>query len=64
MKLEKTPIQDTQDYNTDKDPFLWLDKDDPQRNLTNRLILKDKIKLQDSIFDIRRKDKVSRYARN
>ena len=34
-----------------------MDKDDPQRNLTNRQILKDKIKLQDSILSLEEKTK-------
>ena len=29
FEVRKTPIKDTQDDNMDKDPFLWLDKDDP-----------------------------------
>ena len=57
FKLRKTPIKDTQDKNRDKDPYPWLDKDDPWRNLTNRQILKDKIKLQDSILTSEEKRK-------
>ena len=55
FEVRKTPIKDTQDENKDKDPFPWLDKDDPQRNLTDRQILKGKIKLQDSILALEEK---------
>ena len=30
-EVRKTPIKDTQENNTDKDPCPWLDKDDPWR---------------------------------
>ena len=55
FEVRKTPIKDIQDENKDKDPFPWLDKDDPQRNLTDRQILKGKIKLQDSILALEEK---------
>ena len=32
------------------DPFPWLDKEDPRKNLTDGQILENKIKLKDSIL--------------
>ena len=32
FEVRKTTIKDPQDKNRDKDPFPWLDKDDPWRN--------------------------------
>ena len=29
LEVRKTPIMDTQDQNKDKNPFPWLDKEDP-----------------------------------
>ena len=57
LEVRKTPIMDTQDQNKDKNPFPWLDKEDPQRNLTDRQILEDKIKLHDSILTSEEKTK-------
>ena len=57
FKVRKIPIKDPQDKNRDKYPYPWLDKDDPQRNLTNGQILEDKIKLQDSILTSEEKTK-------
>ena len=50
FEVRKTPIKVSQSDSMDTDPYSWLDKDDPWRNLTNRQILEDKIKLQDSIL--------------
>ena len=57
FEVRKTAITNTQDQNRDNDPFPWLDKDDPWRNLTDSQILKDKIKLQDSILTVEEKTK-------
>ena len=35
----------------EEDPFPWLDKTDPRRNLTDRQILENKIKLENSILN-------------
>ena len=50
FEVRKIPIKILQVEETDTDPFPWLDKNDHGRNLTDRQILKDKIKLQDSIL--------------
>ena len=39
----------------ENDPYPWLDKEDPRWNLTDRQILKDKIKLHDSILKLQEK---------
>ena len=57
FEVRKTPIEVIQSNETDTDPFPWLDKDDPRRNLTNRQILEDKVKLHDSILTAEEKTK-------
>ena len=55
--MHKEPIEISETVQTDGDPYPWLDKEDPRRNLTNRQILEDKIKLQDSILNDKEKEK-------
>ena len=52
LEIRTTPIVDksTERRKDNEDPFPWLDKNDPHRNLTNRQILEDKIKLEKSIL--------------
>ena len=50
MRLGKHQLRTHKKTTWIKDPFPWLDKDDPWRNLTDRQIIEDKIKLQDSIL--------------
>ena len=44
-----TPSKISQENNNPNDPYPWLDKEDPHRNMTDMEILKLKIKLHDSI---------------
>ena len=44
------PIVDLKPVNKTEDPYPWLDKDDPRRQMTDRDILVDKIKLDTSIL--------------
>ena len=57
FEVRKIPIKIPQVEETDTDPFPWLDKNDPGRNVTDRQILKDKIKLHDSILTLEEKTK-------
>ena len=52
LEIRETPIVDKVkvDTSTNSDPYPWLDKTDPRRNLTDRQILENKIKLEDSIL--------------
>ena len=50
FEVRQTPITEIQTKENTTDPFPWLDKDDPQRSLTDRQILEDKIKLHNSIL--------------
>ena len=43
--MRETPIKIVHKDNTGEDPYPWLDKEDPQRNLTDKQIFEDKIKL-------------------
>ena len=53
LKIRSTPIVDKPmtKNQTNQDPFLWLDKNNPRRILTNRQILENKIKLDKSILN-------------
>ena len=53
LEIRETPIVDKVkvDKSSDNDPFPWLDKTDPRRNLTDRQILENKIKLEKSILN-------------
>ena len=44
FEVRDTLIKDETFIRRGDDPFPWLDKEDPQRNLTDRQILKNKIK--------------------
>ena len=59
LEIRSTPIKDkaTIKNQKDQDPFPWLDKNDPRRNLTNRQILENKIKLDQSILTSEEKTK-------
>ena len=48
VRQHHIPISKTKSVGND--PYPWLDKEDPQWNLTDRQILEDKIKLHDSIL--------------
>ena len=53
LEIRETPIVDKVkvDKSNDNDPFLWLDKTDPRHNLSDRQILENKIKLENSILN-------------
>ena len=53
LEIRETPIVDKVkvDKSNDTDPFPWLDKTDPRGNLTDRQILENKIKLENSILN-------------
>ena len=57
FKVRGVPIKVSKTTIIGDDPYPWLDKDDPRRNLTDRQILEDKIKLQDSILTPQEKTK-------
>ena len=44
------PIIDPKPVHKTEDPYPWLDKEDPRRQMTDRDILVDKIKLDTSIL--------------
>ena len=53
--LEK-PLKMQQENINPDDPYPWLDKEDPHRNMTDMEILKLKVKLDDSILDEKQKE--------
>ena len=50
------PLKISQENNNSNNPYLWLDKEDPHRNMTDMDILKLKVKLHDRILDDKQKD--------
>ena len=50
------PLKIPQENTNSDDPYPWLDKEDPHRNMTNVEILKLKVKLHDSILDEKQKE--------
>ena len=63
-KLKDRQSRDKKDYNDnnmseDNDPFPWLDKDDPRRNMTDRECIEKFVALSDS--DITEKEKRNLY---
>ena len=45
------PLKISQENNNSNDPYPWLDKEDPHRNMTAMEVLKLKVKLHDSILN-------------
>ena len=63
-QLKSKQSQGKKDFNDsnmseDNDPYLWLDKDDPRRNMTDRECLEKYIDLSDS--DITEREKRNLY---
>ena len=50
------PLKIPQENNNPNDPYPWLDKEDPCRNMTDMEVLKLKVKLHDSILDEKQKE--------
>ena len=50
------PLKISQENNNSNDPYPWLDKEDPHRNMTDMEVLKLKVKLHDSILNKKQKE--------
>ena len=58
MKISQEPKAHEVNVATAEDPYPWLDKDDPRRNMTEEEIIREKIPLQNSNLNDAEKERL------
>ena len=58
MKISQEPKAQEVNVATAEDPYPWLDKDDPRRNMTEEEIIRQKIPLQNSNLNDAEKERL------
>ena len=58
MKISQEPKAHEVNIATAEDPYPWLDKDDPRRNMTEEEIIRQKIPLQNSNLNDAEKERL------